>query len=91
MPNGHRDSYRLGDGPPSPVHTSDSEDTFNNKLRWVVLCRWVVLRWRHLIQRRRRAARVDEGLEVLMACRLRGCFRALPGQLLRLCADFAIK
>ena len=52
MPNGHRDSYRLGDIP-SPVHTSDSEETKVQKHRWEVLVRWTVQRWRHLVSARR--------------------------------------
>ena len=36
MPNGHRNSYRLGDIP-SPIHTSDSEETKVQKHRWMVM------------------------------------------------------
>jgi hypothetical protein len=59
MPNGHRQSFRLRleegwedrderDGPPSPIHSSDSEETYDNKIRWAVLARWVLSRWRTL-------------------------------------------
>ena len=35
MPNGHRTPYRISnDEPPSPVHTSDSDETFENKTRY---------------------------------------------------------
>jgi hypothetical protein len=31
MPNGHRIPYRLSDETPSPIHSSDSEETWQNK------------------------------------------------------------
>ena len=48
MPNGHREPYRVQrtGSPPSSVHTSDSEPTYANKMRWNVLARWVFTRWR---------------------------------------------
>ena len=56
MPNGQRIPYRfVGQDPervepPSPVHTSDSEETFDNKVHaqwvaWTVLDRWRLLVW----------------------------------------------
>ena len=38
MPNGHRQPYRVSKGaPPSPVHTSDSEETSENKKEFAVV------------------------------------------------------
>ena len=34
MPNGTRASYRLSEQPPSPAHTSDSEETEAHKARF---------------------------------------------------------
>ena len=62
MPNGHREPFRIADWEwdyyhgtyrqPSPVHTSDSEDTYVNKQRWKVLQRRVRRRWRrHMYER----------------------------------------
>ena len=50
-PNGRREPYRCSADLPSPVHTSDSEDTYANKFRWQVLTRWVVRRWRQFVMR----------------------------------------
>ena len=46
MPNGHRDPFRMGDGSPSPLHTSDSEDTYCNKRRYNYLAKKVIRRWK---------------------------------------------
>ena len=74
MPNGHRDPYRfqfpdIGDPESdtalsswSPLHTSDSEETHDNKITFLefdycahtVLFRWKFLVWRN--KRRRRIA-----------------------------------
>ena len=56
MPNGHREPYRLRPryGRPSPVHSSDSEETYDNKLQWRLIALRVFRRWRRL--RRRRVA-----------------------------------
>ena len=60
MPNGHREPFRIGEWDyyhgtyrqPSPVHTSDSEDTYVHKQRWTVLQRRVRRRWRrHMYER----------------------------------------
>ena len=53
MPNGGSVPYRLGHGTPSPVHTSDSEDTYNNKMRWRWLGRKVLYRLRLNLRRKR--------------------------------------
>ena len=52
MPNGGREPYRLPETP-SPLHTSDSEETWMNKHRWEVLARRTVRRWRRLVTVRR--------------------------------------
>ena len=40
----------MGEGSaPSPLHTSDSEETFINKKRWVMLARGAVRRWRRWV------------------------------------------
>ena len=53
MPNGHREPYRLRPDydPPSPAHTSDTEDTWEDKLRWRLIARRVLRRWRLLVRR----------------------------------------
>ena len=60
MPNGHREPFRIGEWDyyhgtyrqPSPEHTSDSEDTYVHKRRWMVLQRRVRRRWRrHMYER----------------------------------------
>ena len=57
MPNGDRVPYRVpnwrGPALASPIHSSDSEDTHDNKLRWRVLARWVLVRWREYVRRRK--------------------------------------
>ena len=52
MPNGHREPYRNLQEIPSPLHTSDSEDTYVTKRRWQVLAKWVLRRWRSFTQRK---------------------------------------
>ena len=60
MPNGHREPFRIGEWdivhgryrPPSPVHTSDSEDTYVHKQRWFLLARWVLCRWQRYVYER---------------------------------------
>jgi hypothetical protein len=46
MPNGQGS----GDGA-SPVHTSDSEATWGRKVRWRLVARWVLRRWRRFAAR----------------------------------------
>jgi hypothetical protein len=54
MPNGNRDPFRISNGePPSPLHTSDSETTYEEKMRYEILMRWVAVRWKELVKRRR--------------------------------------
>ena len=58
MPNGDRESYRVGPAPPSPSHTSDSESTHRHKRRYWHLVLWVVRRWVSAVFfAKRRAAR----------------------------------
>ena len=54
MPNGHRVPYRVGDGAPSPLHSSDSDETWENKRRYWRLARRVAARFRRLVRRARR-------------------------------------
>ena len=55
MPNGDRAPFRVGDGEPSPTHTSDSDETDYNKKRWVLLARKVLHRLRDHVCRKKRA------------------------------------
>jgi hypothetical protein len=61
MPNGRRHSYRCrpaGDNfdglllPPSPAHSSDSEETTDQKLRWRFVAWSVIFRWKFFIWRK---------------------------------------
>ena len=61
MPNGNRHSYRCrpaGDNfdgllpPPSPAHSSDSEETTDQKLRWRFVAWSVIFRWKFFIWRK---------------------------------------
>ena len=65
MPNGHREPFRIGDASPSPVHTSDTEETWAHKKRWHWLARKVLHRFRANAARkkklRRRVARLTSG------------------------------
>ena len=54
MPNGDRRPFRIGEGSPSPAHTSDSEDTGGHKRRYYQHQVEGVLRWRSLVVRARR-------------------------------------
>ena len=54
MPNGHKNTYRVGDGAPSPLHTSDSDETWENKRRYWRLARRVATRFRRNVRRARR-------------------------------------
>ena len=54
MPNGDRRPFRIGEGSPSPMHTSDSEDTEGHKRRYHQHQVEGVLRWRSLVVRARR-------------------------------------
>jgi len=62
MPNGPRTSYRLWHWDtqrdvartPSPQHTSDSEDTWVHKQRWILLARWVWCWWVYKLGVRKR-------------------------------------
>ena len=54
MSNGPRSPFRIGSGhPPSPLHTSDSEDTWNHKARWVSIAADVISQWRRFVILRR--------------------------------------
>ena len=68
MPNGHRQSFRISleegwedrderDGTPSPIHTSDSEDTDYNKTKWILIAKRVVRRWLRFARCRARIRR----------------------------------
>ena len=62
MPNGHRTSYRLDEGlnpPNSQPHTSDSEDTYEDKRTWFKsrrIAHSVLFRWQFLVWRKKRRA-----------------------------------
>ena len=67
MPNGHREPFRMGEwdyyhgkySSPSPDHTSDSEDTYVHKHRWIVLAKRVLRRLRrHVYERGIRRRRI---------------------------------
>ena len=71
MPNGHREPYRfqfpdIGDPDtvalrlPSPLHTSDSEETWDNKIRCIAfdeVAHKVLFRWKFLVWRNKRRTR----------------------------------
>ncbi len=67
MPNGNRSPYRIVPSyePPSPAHTSDSEDTYVNKARYTVLASWVYVRWKALVAKRAKARRVSRFLAMM--------------------------
>ena len=54
MPNGDRRPFRIGEGSPSPSHTSDSEDTERHKRRYHQHQVEGALRWRTMVVRARR-------------------------------------
>ena len=54
MPNGDRRPFRIGEGSPSPAHSSDSEDTRGHKRRYHQYQVEGMLRWRSLAIRARR-------------------------------------
>ena len=54
MPDGDRTPFRIGQGSPSPAHTSDSEDTTSHKRRYHQYQVEVALRWRAAVVRARR-------------------------------------
>ena len=56
MPNGDRKPYRLSPEKPSPEHSSVSEETYANKLRWWQLTSWVVRRWCYFVAKTWRMA-----------------------------------
>ena len=59
MPNGHREPYRIRHGEsPSPCHTSNSEETWINKMRYRFLARKVLFRFRLNIKLMRRERRI---------------------------------
>ena len=58
MPNGGRVPFRVGDGDPSPLHTSDSEETEANKRKYFYLARRVATRFRRNVRRARRERRL---------------------------------
>ena len=51
MPNGDRRPFRIGQGSPSPAHTSDSEDTSVHKRRYRGHQLGVALIWRGVVLR----------------------------------------
>ena len=51
MPNGDRRPFRIGQGSPSPAHTSDSEDTSVHKRRYHGHQLGVALAWRGVVLR----------------------------------------
>ena len=63
MPNGYSPRYRLGQGSPSPIHTSDSEETEQNKEQYYQIALLVIVKWRDFVAKRKRARR---GLAALM-------------------------
>ena len=66
MPNGYSPRYRLGQGSPSPIHTSDSEETEQNKQEYYVndvlhyyeLALLVIVQWRYFVAIRKRDRRI---------------------------------
>ena len=68
-PNGDRIPYRVAPryDSPSPIHSSDSDDTFNNKESWWFMVEWVVCRWKFYAryQRYRRIVRWLSALRLL--------------------------
>ena len=58
MPNGYRPRYRLGAGSPSPVHTSDSEETEQNKHDYYEIAVMVLVQWRYFVSIRKRDRRI---------------------------------
>ena len=57
MPNGQI-RYRLGAGSPSPIHTSDSEETEENKQHYYVIAVLVIVQWRYFVAIRKRDRRI---------------------------------
>ena len=43
---------------PSPVHSSDSEETWYNKREWAFVARRVLFRWRAFVRRARQRRRI---------------------------------
>ena len=70
MPNGGGPTFRIGARDPSPVHTSDSEEAFEHKMRWRELGLWVAAHWRMFVARRRRERRVAMMSSTLLHLRL---------------------
>ena len=76
MPNGHREPFRIGEwdyyhgtySSPSPVHTSDSEDTYVHKHRWIIVARRVLRRWRRHVAYERGIRRRRIWLRRLFFC-----------------------
>ena len=64
MPNGHRESYRIAPSfdSPSPLHTSDSEETWMQKRRYRMITLKVKWKWKKFVATRRRAQRIYEAL-----------------------------
>ena len=58
MPNGHREPYRLGEGCPSPCHTSDSEESWHHKKRYTFLARKYTRKWRRHVAWRKQSRRL---------------------------------
>ena len=83
MPNGHRDPYRMSHGSsPSPVHTSDSEETYTNKKRWWWVASKVFWRLRNNVRRKKQA----RGMGALASLKLLP--KDLPVIVFTLLADF---
>ena len=84
MPNGHREPFRIGEwdyerdcyDSPSPVHTSDSEDTYVQKHRWIVLARRVFRRWRRHVKYKRYQRGIRR--RRIYLCRLFFCHPIIP-------------
>ena len=72
MPNGHREPYRIRHGEsPSPCHTSDSEETWDNKMRYRWMARKMLFKLRLNIKLKKLMRRERRIAMVLMAIRKR--------------------
>ena len=72
MPNGHTEPFRFPNPNgvvehPSPVHTSDSEETWNDKVSYTAVQRKVWIRWRAFVSKRRRLKRVKLARKIYLA------------------------
>ena len=78
MPNGGSHSYRDLVADAGPAHSSDSEETYVNKHRHLVLVKWVVARWRLMM--RRRLSLCSRGSEGLRECPGTSAWRLHPAR-----------